>query len=128
PNVAAPRSFRVTTNSALWQGKVDEEGTSKQVSVCVPARRFADVRIDAPHYSPIYGDPKTEASFGSYARSGGVLVTGIALADETEACGAATGPRGEAPHGPLLATASSVPRRLRRARRQSRSRGSRPAP
>jgi len=86
PNVAAPRSFRITTNSALWQGKVDEEGTSKQVSVCVPARRFADVRIDAPHYSPIYGDPKTEASFGSYARSGGVLVTGIALADETEAC------------------------------------------
>ena len=52
----------------------------------MPARGFADVRIDAPRYSPIYGDPKSEATFVSYARSGGVLVTGIALADEQRPC------------------------------------------
>jgi hypothetical protein len=52
----------------------------------VPARGFADVEIHAPRYSPIYGDPRSEASFVSYARSGGVLVTGIALADETGPC------------------------------------------
>ena len=52
----------------------------------MPARGFADVQIHAPHYSPIYGDPRSEASFVSYARSGGVLVTGIALADETAPC------------------------------------------
>jgi hypothetical protein len=52
----------------------------------VPPGSYADVEIDAPRYSPIYGDPKSESSFGSYARSGGVLVTGIALADETAPC------------------------------------------
>jgi hypothetical protein len=44
------------------------------------------VQVHAPRYSPIYGDPRSEASFVSYARSGGVLVTGIALADETRPC------------------------------------------
>jgi hypothetical protein len=44
------------------------------------------VRVIAPRYSPIYGDPRSEASFVSYARSGGVLLTGIALADERGLC------------------------------------------
>jgi hypothetical protein len=86
PNPAEPRRFRVSSNASDWQGRADEGGTSKQVSVCVPVRGYADVRIDAPHYSPIYGDPRTEASFGSYARSGGILINGIALADETSPC------------------------------------------
>ena len=86
PNAAVPRSFRLSSNADTWQGKADEGGTSDQISVCVPANGFGDVRIDAPHYTPIYGDPRSEKSFGSYARSGGVLVTGIALADETAPC------------------------------------------
>jgi hypothetical protein len=86
PRDVAPRDFQVTSNASDWHGLADEKGTSNQISVCVPAQGFADVRIDAPRYSPIYGDPRSEASFVSYARSGGVLVTGIALADEQRAC------------------------------------------
>jgi hypothetical protein len=86
PRDVAPRSFQVTSNASDWRADVDERGTSKQISVCVPPSGFADVRVNAPQFSPIYGDPRSEASFVSYARSGGVLVTGIALADETVPC------------------------------------------
>jgi hypothetical protein len=86
PNDVPPRAFRVDSNASSWEAKAGEQPTSKQISVCVPARGFADVQIHAPRYSPIYGDPRSEASFVSYARSGGVLVTGIALADETSPC------------------------------------------
>jgi hypothetical protein len=86
PNDVPPRPFRVDSNASTWAAKAGEQPTSKQISVCVPARGFADVRVHAPRYSPIYGDPRSEASFVSYARSGGVLVTGIALADETSPC------------------------------------------
>ncbi len=86
PNDVPPRPFRVDSNTSNWAAEAGEQPTSKQISVCVPARGFADVQVHAPRYSPIYGDPRSEASFVSYARSGGVLVTGIALADETRAC------------------------------------------
>jgi hypothetical protein len=86
PQGVPARSFSVTSNESNWQARGDERGTSNQVSVCVPPHAYADVGISSPRYSPIYGDPKSEPSFGSYARSGGVLVTGIALADETAPC------------------------------------------
>jgi hypothetical protein len=86
PNDVPPRPFRVESNTSNWAAKAGEQPTSKQISVCVPARGFADVQVHAPRYSPIYGEPRSEASFVSYARSGGVLVTGIALADETRPC------------------------------------------
>jgi hypothetical protein len=86
PRDVAPRSFRFQSNADDWQGRVDAQATSKQISVCVPPRGFADVRVTAPRYSPIYGDPRSEASFVSYARSGGVLITAIALADEVGSC------------------------------------------
>jgi hypothetical protein len=86
PRDVGPRSVHVTSNASEWRAQVDEKGTSNQIAACVPPRGFTDVRINAPRYSPIYGDPRSEESFVSYARSGGVLVTGIALADETGAC------------------------------------------
>jgi hypothetical protein len=86
PQDVAARSFQVTSNASDWRGTADQHGTSKQIAVCVPASGYADVKVDAPTYSPIYGDPRSEESFVSYARSGGVLVTGIALADETGSC------------------------------------------
>jgi hypothetical protein len=86
PDGVPARPFTVTSNESTWQAQADERGTSDQVSVCVPPHAYADVEISAPRYSPIYGDPKSEPSFGSYARSGGVLVTGISLADETTPC------------------------------------------
>jgi hypothetical protein len=86
PNDVPPRPFRIVSNTSNWAAEAGEQPTSKQISLCVPARGFADVQIHAPRYSPIYGDPRSELSFVSYARSGGVLVTGIALADETGPC------------------------------------------
>jgi hypothetical protein len=86
PNDVAPRPFSFRSNASSWSGKAGTQPQSKQLSVCVPPNGYADVRVDAPEYSPIYGDPRSEPSFVSYARSGGVLVTGIALADETNPC------------------------------------------
>jgi hypothetical protein len=86
PNDVAPRAFRLRSNSASWTGHVGQQTASRQLAVCVPPNGFADLHIAAPRYSPIYGDPRSEASFVSYARSGGVLVTAIALADETSPC------------------------------------------
>jgi hypothetical protein len=86
PNDVPPRPFRIDSNASSWAAEAGEQPTSNQISVCVPAHGFADVQVHAPRYSPIYGDPRSEASFVSYARSGGVLVTGVALADETRPC------------------------------------------
>jgi hypothetical protein len=86
PDEQPPRTFLLRSNADGWRGRVDPRGTSTQIAVCVPARGFADVKVDSPTFTPIYGDPRSEESFGSYARSGGVLVTGIALADETNPC------------------------------------------
>jgi hypothetical protein len=86
PNDVDPRPVSIRTNAAAWDGRATAQPVSTQIAVCVPPHSYADVRVQAPRYSPIYGDPRSEASFVSYARSGGVLVTGIALADETAAC------------------------------------------
>src|SRR5262245_127826 len=86
PNDVAPRPFTFRSNETSWTGRAGTQPQSRQLSVCVPPKGFADLRVIAPQYSPIYGDPRSEGSFVSYARSGGVLVTGIALADETSPC------------------------------------------
>jgi hypothetical protein len=86
PQGVAARSFDVRSNAADWHGTTGPTGTSNQIAVCVPAHGFADIHLSAPHFSPIYGDPRSEESFFSYARSGGVLLTGLALADETRPC------------------------------------------
>jgi hypothetical protein len=86
PRDVPPRSFSIRSNADDWRGEADAQGTSDQIAACVPPHGYADVRVSAPRYSPIYGDPRSEQSFVSYARSGGVLVTGIALADEVGPC------------------------------------------
>ncbi len=86
PSDVAPREVSLRSNESAWSAKVGTQPQSRQLPVCVPPNGYADVRVTAPRYSPIYGDPRSEASFVSYARSGGVLVTGVALADETGAC------------------------------------------
>jgi hypothetical protein len=86
PQDVAARSFHVVSNASDWRGEADEQGTTNQISVCVPPGGYADVQVSTVKYSPIYGDPRSESSFVSYARSGGVLLTGIALADETGPC------------------------------------------
>jgi hypothetical protein len=86
PNDVPPRQFAMRSNAASWTARVDANPISNQMAVCVPPHGYGDIHLTAPRYSPIYGDPRSEASFVSYARSGGVLVTGIALADERSPC------------------------------------------
>lgn len=86
PAGAPPRQFEVVSNASDWRAQAAGQPASKQLAVCVPPHAYADVRVRASAFSPIYGDPRTDRSFTSYARSGGVLVTGIALADETRPC------------------------------------------
>jgi hypothetical protein len=86
PQGEPPRDFQLVSNASNWRARAGPQPATKQLAVCVPAHGYADVRVTAPRYSPIYGDPRTDRSFSSYARSGGVLVTGIALADETHPC------------------------------------------
>jgi hypothetical protein len=86
PQGEPPRDFQLVSNASTWRAQAGPQAASKQIAVCVPARGYADVKVSAPRYSPIYGDPRSDRSFSSYARSGGVLVTGIALADETRPC------------------------------------------
>jgi hypothetical protein len=86
PQGEPPRDFQFASNASDWTAKAGPQPASKQLALCVPPHGYADFRVSAPRYSPIYGDPRSDRSFSSYARSGGVLVTGIALADETGPC------------------------------------------
>ncbi len=86
PRDIGARIVRIRSNMIDWRGKALETGTAEQLPVCVPARGFADVRITARGFTPIYGDPRSEGSFVSYARSGGVMLSQISLADETGSC------------------------------------------
>jgi hypothetical protein len=86
PHDEPSRAALLDSNAGEWTVDAPTTGTSTQVSACVPPHGHADVRMRASRFSPIYGDPRSEQSFVSYARSGGVLVTGIALADEVGSC------------------------------------------
>jgi hypothetical protein len=86
PQGERPRVFQFVSNASDWRAQAGQQPVSKQLAVCVPAHGYADVQVSAPRFSPIYGDPQSDRTFSGYARSGGVLVTGIALADETSPC------------------------------------------
>jgi Dolichyl-phosphate-mannose-protein mannosyltransferase len=86
PQGEPPRDFELVSNANDWRAQAGQQPVTKQLAVCVPPHGYADLRVSAPRFSPIYGDPRSARSFTSYARSGGVLVTGIALADETSPC------------------------------------------
>jgi hypothetical protein len=86
PKSEPPRDFEFISNASDWRAQAGQQPASKQLAVCVPPHGYADVRLSSPRFSPIYGDPRSDRSFSSYARSGGVLITGVAVADETSPC------------------------------------------
>jgi len=86
PADIAKRSFRLSSNLTEWRGQAVRKGVSKQIAVCVPEHGFTDVQLESRGYSPIYGDPQSATLFTSYARSGGIQLTQIALADERGPC------------------------------------------
>ena len=86
PQDVPRRPFRFSSNASDL-ARPDERRGNEQADLGLrPAEWIWRRPVDAPHYSPIYGDPRSEQSFVSYARSGGVLLTGIALADEVGRC------------------------------------------
>jgi hypothetical protein len=78
-------ALRVSSNLAEVRTRALAE-TSSQVAVCVPAGSFADVHVSTPARSPIAGDPQSAERQDRLGREGGVLLTQIALADETGSC------------------------------------------
>jgi hypothetical protein len=52
----------------------------------VPPKGFAEISITSPARTKILGDPTTVENYGAAARTGGVLLTQIALAGETGRC------------------------------------------
>jgi hypothetical protein len=85
PDVAQ-RSFRVRSNMTDSRAQATQRTASYQFGACVPPHGYADVSLRSAKYSPIYGDPQSLSHFTSFARSGGVRLMQIALADETRPC------------------------------------------
>lgn len=81
PGQVVGRPFRVVSNMSEWDGKADEETIRNQLPVCVPAGGFADVRVNTPNHSPIYGDPTDSVSVAT-PREAGVGLTQVSIADE----------------------------------------------
>jgi hypothetical protein len=57
------------------------ETANETINVCVPARGFASVRVTTPLSALIPGDQRSQYA-STITRTGGLLVSGIALGDE----------------------------------------------
>jgi hypothetical protein len=83
PGGVATRSVSVATNLQRRRVEVTPDGASvDRLLVCVPAGGHADIRLVVQGSSPIPGDQRTLA-VSLLGRTGGVLVSGIFLSDET---------------------------------------------
>jgi hypothetical protein len=76
------RRVTIDSNVSTWRGAIPANGSvTRQVTVCVPARRATDVQLSTPEVSAIPGDPRSLSTIAE-ARAGGLQVSQIALADE----------------------------------------------
>jgi hypothetical protein len=82
PEDVADRRFRVAWRGGSTAGTANgASSTSVRVQLCVPARGFAEARVTTPTVSRIPGDERAfDASLR--IRRGGLLASGISLADE----------------------------------------------
>lgn len=77
------RPFTVRSNMEAWSAAVGGNYMVRnQLQVCVPAGRFADVRISTTEHSQTHGDPRTGWLYGLTPREVGVGFAQVALADE----------------------------------------------
>src|SRR5581483_7907889 len=77
------RPFTAVSNLERWRGLANGgDRVFNIVKVCVPAHGYSDVRLTSSGRSEIYGDPRNEVS-ALVPRSGSLLLTEIALANET---------------------------------------------
>jgi hypothetical protein len=82
PVDVASRPVSVSSNVDRWDDTASGGPTLlREIGVCVPASGHADVTIETPEFSQVYGDMRSSSTIGEY-REGGVLLAQIALADE----------------------------------------------
>jgi hypothetical protein len=86
PSYTQHASIDVSSNVDHWRENPLDVETTHQISVCVPPHGFAEITITTPARTVTYGDPTTSDSYGKAARIAGLLLTQIALADESGAC------------------------------------------
>jgi hypothetical protein len=86
PTYTQQAAIDVSSNADHWHEDPLDVETTHQVGVCVPPKGFAEISITSPARTKILGDPTTVENYSSAARVGGVLLTQIALADETGRC------------------------------------------
>jgi len=81
PPAASARRYTLSSNSGRWTGTVaNQQPLEQQVTICVPANRYAELRLTTPQHSRLsYGDENTLTSFRS-TRQVGLLVNRIDLA------------------------------------------------
>jgi hypothetical protein len=79
---APPRLFRLRWRGGSLRGSAGSESSAQErIQLCVPARGYAEVRLSVSGSSQIPGDLKSIVD-SSQPRQGGLLVSGISLADE----------------------------------------------
>jgi hypothetical protein len=86
PTYTQHASIDVSSNVDHWRENPLDVETTRQVTICVPPHGFSEITITTPARTLIYGDPTTSDSYGKAARIAGLLLTQIALADETSGC------------------------------------------
>jgi hypothetical protein len=76
--------FRIVSNLGTIRGVANGvDQVVENVSVCVPARGYTDVRVSTPVSSTTWPDPRSPATASSpVPRKAGVFLSQIALADE----------------------------------------------
>jgi hypothetical protein len=84
--VANPVGATFRSNDGHWDVDLKPHtDTTIQVSLCVPAKGYADVRIDPRGAGPVWGDLATKSGIG-LTRTRGIWLNRIALADELGKC------------------------------------------
>jgi hypothetical protein len=82
PQEIAARPFAITwKGGSLHAVAIGANSVSERIDICVPAHTFAEVHLATPVTSIIPGDQK-RADTWLLTRRGGVLLSGLSLADE----------------------------------------------
>jgi hypothetical protein len=86
PSYTQNAAIDVSSNVDHWHENALDVESTHQIAVCVPPKGFAEISIQSPARTKILGDPTTVENYSAAARTAGVLLTQIALADETGRC------------------------------------------
>jgi hypothetical protein len=81
PDNVSSRPVTITANGTTTNAVTTPGDTFEHLNICVPAHRYADLRLSTPDSSAIPGDLATLASFNA-PRTGGVFIAALSVANE----------------------------------------------